>query len=55
VYGFWGRHPRLYAAQDCATFLGRPGHIRRAAVAALGLRSGESVLEVASGSGRNFP
>ncbi len=55
VYGFWGRHPGLYAAQDYVTFLGQPGRVRRAAVAALGLPEGGTVLEVACGSGRNFP
>lgn len=55
VYGFWGRHSLLYAAQDYVTFLGRPKRIRVAAVAALGLRRGAVVLEVACGSGRNLP
>jgi len=55
VYSRWGRHPGLYALQDQLTFLGRPGTIRGAAVAALALPPGARVLEVACGTGRNFP
>ena len=35
VYATWGRHPRLYAAQDWLTFLGRHQAIRRRAVEAI--------------------
>ncbi len=55
VYGFWGRHPVLYALQDYVTFLGRPAAVRGAAVSALKVKAGASVLEVACGTGRNFP
>lgn len=54
VYSVWGRHPRLYAAQDWLTFLGRPHAIRRRAVAATRAVPGARVLEVACGTGRNF-
>jgi SAM-dependent methyltransferase len=54
TYAIWGRHPLLYAAQDWITFAGRPGTVRRQAVAALGLSPGARVLEVACGTGRNF-
>lgn len=54
VYSFWGRHARLYAAQDFVSFMGRPGPIRGVAAAKLGLREGDAVLEVACGSGRNL-
>ncbi|MEK6937829.1 MAG: methyltransferase domain-containing protein [Nanoarchaeota archaeon] len=55
VYSFWGRFPSLYGAQDVITFLGRAKFIRKQAVQRLGLRKGDTVLEVACGSGRNFP
>lgn len=54
IYRSWGRHPRLYAAQDLLTFLGRHRIIRRRAVAALQVGRGARVLEVACGTGRNF-
>lgn len=55
VYSFWGKYPILYAAQDFITFLGRAGFIRKKAVESLCLQKGEKVLEVACGTGRNFP
>ena len=54
VYSVWGRHPRLYAAQDWITFLGKHRTIRRRAVEATGVGPGARVLEVACGTGRNF-
>ncbi len=55
VYSFWGRFPALYSAQDIVTFLGRAGTIRNRAVKKMGLKKGDHALEVACGSGRNFP
>jgi ubiquinone/menaquinone biosynthesis C-methylase UbiE len=55
IYRAWGRHPHLYAAQDLLTFLGRHRTIRRAAARALHVTRGARVLEVACGTGRNFP
>ena len=55
VYSFWGRFPSLYSAQDTITFLGRAKTIRSLAVKKIGLKRGNKVLEVACGSGRNFP
>lgn len=55
VYSFWGRFPSLYSAQDTITFLGRAKTIRSRAVKKMGLKRGDKALEVACGSGRNFP
>ena len=55
VYSFWGRFPSLYSAQDAITFLGRAKTIRSLAVKKMGLKRGDKTLEVACGSGRNFP
>jgi len=55
IYSFWGKFSHLYDAQDFVTFFGRPRIIRKKAVEALGLKKGDKVLEVACGSGRNFP
>ena len=55
VYSFWGRFPSLYSAQDIITFLGRAKTIRSRAVKKIGLKRGDKALEVACGSGRNFP
>lgn len=55
VYAFWGKFPSLYDAQDTITFLGRAEDIRSLAVKKMGLKKGDKVLEVACGSGRNFP
>lgn len=55
VYSFWGRFPSLYSAQDAITFLGRAKTIRSKAVKKMGLKNGDKALEVACGSGRNFP
>ena len=55
MYSFWGRFPSLYSAQDIITFLGRAKTIRSLAVKKMGLKRGDKTLEVACGSGRNFP
>ena len=55
VYSFWGRFPSLYSAQDVITFLGRAKTIRSRVVKKMGLKRGDKVMEVACGSGRNFP
>lgn len=55
VYSVWGRHPGLYAIQDMVTFLGRHRTIRYRAVEATGVGRGDRVLDVACGTGRNFP
>ncbi len=55
VYSFWGRFPSLYSVQDAVTFLGRAKTIRSKAVQKIDLKNGDKVLEIACGSGRNFP
>ena len=55
VYSFWGKFSSLYSAQDTITFLGRAKTIRSRAVKKIELKRGNKVLEVACGSGRNFP
>ena len=55
IYSFWGRFSSLYRAQDFITFLGRAKTIRNKAVSKIELKRGDKVLEVACGSGRNFP
>jgi hypothetical protein len=35
IYGFWGRHPRLYWTSDCPIFFGRRAEIRHRAVDAV--------------------
>lgn len=55
IYSFWGRLPSLYAAQDIVTFLGRAGTLRRNTVEKMKIRKGDKVLEIACGTGRNFP
>ena len=54
-YSFWGRFPLLYDAQDAITFLGRTRTIRSLAIKKINLKGGDKVVEVACGSGRNFP
>jgi len=54
VYSWWGRHPRIYDAQDWVTFLGRHRAIREHATKSLQLRPGDRALEIACGTGRNF-
>lgn len=54
IYCSWGRHPLFYKAACAITFLGRERRLRQMAVDALALRHGDTVLEVACGTGLNF-
>lgn len=55
TYSFWGRHPEWYGAMTWLTFLGREKTLRSRVAQALKLQPGQTVLDVACGSGRNFP
>ncbi len=55
IYSFWGKFPSLYNAQDTITFLGRAKIIRSRANKKMGIKRGDKALEIACGSGRNFP
>ncbi len=55
TYHVWGRHPLLYKFACAITFLGQEKKLRKLAVAALNLKNGDTVLDVACGSGLNHP
>lgn len=55
IYGRWGRHPQVYRAATWTVFLGRERQLRRRAVAALRVEPGATVLDLACGTGANFP
>lgn len=54
VYDWWSRHPRLLDAFYTFVFFGREARIRRRAVEALDLTSGDRVLDLGSGTGTAF-
>lgn len=54
IYDWWGRHPALFRITSDAIFLGRRQELHRRAVDALGLRGGQTVLDLACGHGINF-
>jgi demethylmenaquinone methyltransferase/2-methoxy-6-polyprenyl-1,4-benzoquinol methylase len=54
IYDRWGRHPHLYRAGTEIMFLGRERALRRAAVERIGLRRGDSVLDLGCGHGVNL-
>ncbi len=55
VYSFWGKRPSLYKLTGVVTFLGREEELRRRAVAELELKEGNTILDLACGTGLNFP
>ncbi len=55
AYRFWGRHASLYRVACAVTFLGRQRFLRRRAVKLLELRMGDTVLDLACGTGLNLP
>lgn len=55
IYSFWGKRPFLYSLSCVITFLGREEELRRKAVENLKLRKGDTVIDIACGTGLNFP
>ena len=53
TYRAWGRHPLLYKLACVITFLGRENKLRKLAVEALNLGIGDTVLDLACGTGLN--
>ncbi|MEK7656075.1 MAG: methyltransferase domain-containing protein [Patescibacteria group bacterium] len=53
TYRTWGRRPFLYKIACVITFLGRENELRRSAVKALELEKGDTVLDLACGTGLN--
>lgn len=55
IYSFWGRHPLWYKIVCIFTFLGQENKLRQKAVQKLNVFDGSKVLDLACGSGANFP
>lgn len=55
IYRFWGNNPLLYQAACLVTFLGREEELRRRTAQSLELSKGDAVLDLACGTGLNFP
>ena len=54
IYSFWGKHPNFYAWATWLTFLGKEKVFRARAVEKINLKKGDTVLDLACGTGRNF-
>lgn len=55
TYSLWGKHPFFYKLACIVTFLGRENKLRKIAVEKLHLKKGDTVLDMACGTGLNFP
>lgn len=53
TYRQWGRHPLLYKIGCWITFLGQENKLRKLAIEELGLKPGDTVLDLACGTGLN--
>ena len=55
VYSIWGKAPFVYNALNLITFLGKENFLRKKTVFEVGLKKGDTVLDIACGFGVNFP
>lgn len=55
TYQQWGEHPFSYKLSCIVTFLGREKFLRQRTVERLQLQPGDTVLDLACGTGLNFP
>lgn len=53
IYRLWGKHPLLYKFACIITFLGQENRLRKLAVEMLELQKGDTVLDLACGTGLN--
>jgi demethylmenaquinone methyltransferase/2-methoxy-6-polyprenyl-1,4-benzoquinol methylase len=53
IYHSWGRHPLWYASACSITFLGQENKLRKLAIRKLDLIKGDTVLDLACGTGLN--
>ena len=53
IYRLWGRHPLWYKIACIITFLGKENKLRKLAVEKLELKPGNTVLDLACGTGLN--
>jgi demethylmenaquinone methyltransferase/2-methoxy-6-polyprenyl-1,4-benzoquinol methylase len=53
TYRAWGRHPWLYKFACVVTFLGREAKLRKLAVEEMKIEAGDTVLDLACGTGLN--
>lgn len=54
IYSFWGKAPFIYNTLNLITFLGKEKFLRQNTVAKVGLKKGDTVLDIACGFGVNF-
>lgn len=54
TYHFWGSHSILYKLACLITFLGREKKLRKLTIEKLKLKEGDTVLDIACGTGLNF-
>ena len=55
AYDWLGTHPRVYGIIRWTVAFGREDHLQRRALESLGLKEGDTVLDLACGSGVNLP